>query len=302
MKKLYGITVAMVTPFTADDKVDYKALEGITNMLIEKGVDCLYPCGTTGEMLRLTVEERKKIAETIVKTADHRVTVFIHCGCMRQDDTIELIKHARKIGADGAGIVSPQYFHASDYELSQYFINVAKEVPDFPIYLYNIPQCAANDLKPEMIKDVLKEAKNIVGIKYSWADIGRTIDYLAINNYDFSVLHGMDRALVSFLATGCDGCVSGISCVFPEPFVKTYQLYKQGKIEEAQKLQRICVKFVDALKGGANMSYFKEALTLRGLTGGHMRAPQLDISVEEIMRMKVQLEQLCKQAGIALVL
>ena len=80
MKKLYGVITAMTTPFTADNKVDVAALEAQTEYLIQKGVQCLYPCGTTGEMYLMSAEERELVAETVVKKAAGRVTVFIHVG------------------------------------------------------------------------------------------------------------------------------------------------------------------------------------------------------------------------------
>ena len=142
MKELFGVTTAMVTPIDENNEVDYEAVRQLTEMLIDKGVNCLYPCGTTGEMLRLTVDERKKIAETVVEMAAGRVNVFIHCGCMRQEDTIELVKHAKTVGADGAGIVTPAFFGVNDEEMKQYYLAVGESVKDFPLYLYNIPQCA----------------------------------------------------------------------------------------------------------------------------------------------------------------
>lgn len=300
MKELYGITVAMVTPFTEDNTVDYAGVTQLTRMLVEKGVNCLYPCGTTGEMFRMSVEERKKVAKTVVDTAAHKVTVFIHCGAMNQEDTIELVKYSQEIGADGAGIVTPVFFGANDRELEEYYVAVANAAPDFPIYLYNIPQCASNDLKASVAQKIASRCKNIVGIKYSFADINRTIDYTNINNGEFSVLHGCDRALVSMLATGCKGTVSGISCVFPEPFVATYAAYCNGDLALAQKLQKTCVKLVDALLGGSNMSYFKEALKMRGIAGGLMRKPQLDLTTEEVADLREKLEGICAEAGITI--
>ena len=80
MKHLYGVTTAMVTPFTKTGEVDLEKVVSLTEFLISKGVHCLYPLGTTGEMLRLSVKERKQVAETVVKQAANRVTVFIHVG------------------------------------------------------------------------------------------------------------------------------------------------------------------------------------------------------------------------------
>lgn len=300
MKKLYGVTVAMVTPFTADNQVDYDAITQLSKMLISKGVSCLYPCGTTGEMMRLSVEERKKIAETIVKAAEGKVPVFIHCGAMNQEDTITLVKYAKECGADGAGVVTPIFFGQSERELEEYFVAAASSVEDFPIYLYNIPQCAANDLPVSVVNKVVERCKNVVGIKYSYADINRTTDYTNVNGGEFSVLHGCDRAMTAMLALGCDGTVSGIAGVFPEPFVAAYNAYVAGDMKKAQQLQKICVKFCDALKCGSNMSYFKEALKMRGIAAGHMRKPQLDILEDEIASLKKTLEDICAEAGISL--
>ena len=148
MKKLFGVTTAMTTLFTADGAPNVQAMRELTDFLIEKGVNCLYPLGTTGEMLRMTVEERKLVAKTVVEQAAGRCTVFIHVGAMRQEDAIELAKHAYEIGADGIGVVSPQFFGANDREIEEFYVAVAGSVPqDYPVYLYNIPQCAANDIK-----------------------------------------------------------------------------------------------------------------------------------------------------------
>ena len=299
MKKLYGVTVAMTTPFTESDRVDVSALQEQTNMLIEKGVSCLYPCGTTGEMLRLSTDERMVVAETIVQAAAGRVPVFIHAGCMRQDDTIGLARHAQEIGADGIGVITPQFFGCDPREMEEYFVTVAGSVrEDFPVYLYNLPQCSANDLSAQVAQKVAARAKNVIGIKYSFADVNRTMEYLTINDGDFSVLHGCDKVFGSMLVKGCDGTVSGCAGVFPEPFVAVYRAFESGDIKEITRLQKIAACFVNALKAGGNMSYFKEALKLRGLGGGHMRAPQLDIPEPEISALKDELTALCKRYGI----
>jgi dihydrodipicolinate synthase/N-acetylneuraminate lyase len=300
MKELYGITVAMVTPFTEDNQVDYAGVKQLTRMLVDKGVNCLYPCGTTGEMFRMSMEERKKIAKTVVETTDHQVTVFIHCGAMNQEDTIKLVKYSRDIGADGAGVVTPVFFSVNDRELEEYYVAVADATPDFPVYLYNIPQCASNDIKVLVAQRIAARCNNVVGVKYSYADINRTIDYIGINNGTFSVLHGCDRALISMLAAGCKGTVSGISGVFPEPFVNAYAAYCGGDLALAQKHQKNCVKLVDALQGGSNMSYFKEALKMRGIAGGFMRKPQLDLPADEVARLHELLEGICEDAGITI--
>ncbi|WP_209125204.1 dihydrodipicolinate synthase family protein [Alkalihalobacillus sp. BA299] len=293
MKKLYGVTTAMITPFNQDGKVDVEAIKSHTEFLISKGVNCLYPLGTTGEMLRLSVEERKLVASTVVEAARNRVTVFIHVGAMNQEDTISLAKHAHEIGADGIGIVTPIFFSANDRELEEYFVTVSSNVPsDFPIYLYSIPQCAANDITPEVAQKIAGRCENVIGIKYSYPDFLRVGEYLRINNGNFSVLPGADRLFLSALAMGCDGVVSGVSSVYPEPFVNVYSAYIEQKLDEAREAQVIAVQYCETLKNGSNMSYFKEALKLRGINAGFMRAPQLDLTDSEIEALDQQLKRL----------
>jgi len=301
MKTLFGVTVAMVTPFKKNGEVDYEAIRQLTNYLIKKGVNCLYPCGTTGEMLRLSLSERKKIAETVVKTAAGKVTVFVHTGAATEEDTIELTQHAQKIGADGVGVVTPQFFSVNDEEMEEYYVSIGKSVKNtFPIYLYNIPQCAGNDLKTETILKITRRCENVIGVKYSYADMSRTLEYIHINNGNFSVLHGCDKLFLSLLLMGCDGTVSGCANVFPEPFVNTYKAYMNMDIAGARKWQEICVKCVDKLYAGVNMSYFKEGLKIRGLNGGFMRKPQLDIESKKLETLKKDIICICKEAKLPL--
>ncbi|MDN5334030.1 dihydrodipicolinate synthase family protein [Sphaerochaeta halotolerans] len=290
MKKLYGLTTAMITAFRSDGSVDIPKMKELTRFQIERGAHCLYPCGTTGEMYLLSEEERKSVAEAVVEEAASRATVFIHVGAMHQDETIRLAQHAEKIGADGVGVVTPSYFHLSDRELIAYFVMVAKSVsPDFPVYLYNIPQCAGNDLKADVIAEIRKQATNVIGVKYSFADFVRTNEYVALGN-GFSVVIGADILFLPGLAMGCTGTVSGVASAYPEPFVAIYKAFQEGDIEKARELQAFGIEIANILKNGSNMSYFKTALAHRGLPAGSMRAPLLDITEEEKKNLIVQLE------------
>lgn len=303
MKRLYGVTTAMVTPFDENGKVRLDLVANLTEFLISKGVHCLYPLGTTGEMLRLSVEERKAVAETVVKQANGRVTVYIHVGAMNESETIALAKHAYEIGADGIGVVTPVFFGANDRELEAYYVKVARSVPeDFPMYLYSIPQCASNDISPELAQRIADQCKNVVGLKYSFPDFLRVNEYLTVNDGAFSVVPGADRLFLPALAMGCDGVVSGVSSVYPEPFVAVYEAFRQNDIDRARKLQRLAIKYCEAVKSGSNMSYFKEALKIRGLDAGVMKAPQLDIPADEINRLREILGRLDQEAKEQLLL
>ena len=291
MKKMYGVVTAMTTPFDGNDMVDVDALKEQVDFLIGKGVNCLYPCGTTGEMLNMTCEERELTAETVVKAAAGRAVVYIHVGTQTLRDTVRLARHAEKIGADGIGVVTPGFFAIKDKAMVQYFCDVSKSVSDdFPIYLYCIPQCAANDLKPEVVEEIVKGTKNIIGIKYSYADCIRLKEYLNINHGKFSVLFGPDRLFLPAMVMGCDGTVSGCSGPMPEHFVEIYHAYMEGNIEKAREEQKIATEICEVLQNGSDMGIFKAALEMRGINSGHMRSPLIDLDYDEKVRLKKSLE------------
>ena len=282
MKMMYGVVVPMTTPFNESGHVDIKALEEEIDFLIEKGVHGLYPCGTTGEMLLMDLSERELVAETVVKRAAGRVTVYIQCGAIATRDTLRLARHAKKIGADGIGIVTPPFFGISEKAMIGYYTTIAKSLPDdFPIYLYNIPQCSANDIMPNVCKVLAETCPNIIGIKYSGSDLNRIFDYLRIKEYGFSVLVGADKHFLSSMVDGCKGTVSGCAGIFPEVFVDIYNTYQTGDIDKALQLQRKANRVIEILKNGCDLSIFKEALKMRGLKSGYVRAPLMNISEAE---------------------
>lgn len=118
MKKLYGVVTAMVTPFHEDESVKTEAIRQHVDFLIERGVNCLYPLGTTGEMMLMDVEERKLAAKTVVDQCAGRIPVFIHVGAMKTKDACELARHAHEIGADGIGAVSPAFYGKNSHYIA----------------------------------------------------------------------------------------------------------------------------------------------------------------------------------------
>lgn len=299
MKKLYGVTVALITPISEmDGNVDYRALSILVETLIQKGVNCIYCCGTDAEMYHLTLEERKKIAETVVQIAHQRVVVYVHCGAMMENETLELAHHAEMIGADGIGVVTPSYFPTNDIELEQYYVKVAHSVNhDFPVYIYNIPQLAVNDIQPDVVQKIANQCPNVVGIKYNYPNINQTFDYTLVNHATFSVLQGDDRVLPAWLALGCVGTVAGSANVFPEPLVASYRAFENGNLKESLAYARIAAEYVDALQGD-NIAYFKEGLRIRGLNVGTMRRPLLGLNPQQKKELENKLQEISRKYGL----
>jgi len=279
MKLMYGVINAMTTPFNEDGSIDTESLKRQVDFQIEKGTNCLYPLGTTGEMYLLSVEERKLVAETVIKQAAHRCIVYVHVGAMTTADAVELAKHAKAAGADGIGAVTPSFFGASDRALMEYYKAIANAVgPDFPLYLYSIPQCSTNDISPALAAKIAEECPNVVGIKYSYPDMVRILNYINIKDGKFSVLVGPDRLFLAALVSGAQGCVSGCAGPMPEAFAAVYKAYKDGDLLKARDLQRKANRIIDILKAGADMGIFKEVLRRRGVVkNALMRRPLLEM-------------------------
>ena len=294
MKKLYGVTVPLVTPFTEADKIDTKSLEALTEYLIEKGVQCLYPVGTTGEMMYLTVEERKAVAETVVQKNGGRSVVYVQVGAWNLTDTLELASHAVKIGADGIGVVTPTFFKLTDKELLNYYRAVSESVPkDFPIYLYGIPQCAVNDITVKLADELAGRYPNIIGIKYSFNDMSRIQQFMTLKQERFSVLCGPDDLFAVTCFAGGDGTVSGNANVIPEQYENLWKAILDRNVDQAVKLQRRINRLNQVLSCTQNIARYKVMLQYRGiLSSTVMRAPLERLSASEAKTMIQQMEEL----------
>ena len=292
MKKMYGVNTPLSCPMTKDGEVDYEGLKNLCNFLVEKGIHGLYPNGSTGEMIYLTLEERKKILEVTVETVHGRANVFAMVGANNTRDTIELAQHAEKVGADGIGVVTPFYFKLDEQELIQFFVDVATSVsPDFPVYLYGIPQLAVNDITPAVAEKIVKKCPNVVGVKYSYPDMIRMLQFLDVNDGNFSVLTGPEDLFYALLASGGDGVISGSSNVIPEHFVAIYDAFKAGDYSLAAKLQAKTNRVLAVLNGPNHMSHYKVGMRHRGIIeNAKMRRPLREITPEEEQQLLSGLE------------
>jgi 4-hydroxy-tetrahydrodipicolinate synthase len=213
---------------------------------------------------------------------------------MSQAEVLELAAHAIEAGADGIGAVTPAYFAANPREITEFYNALASSVPqDYPVYLYSIPQLAVNDLPTSIVTGLAERWPNIVGIKYSWADFRRTAEYTRVRGGNFSVMHGADALLPAIMSLGCDGTVSGVSSVYPEPFVAMYEAIMQNDWKTALFHQRFADDYANALRNGGNMAYFKAGLQYRGIIERYrMRAPQLSLTQSETEALYLQLKEL----------
>ncbi|HPT82747.1 MAG TPA: dihydrodipicolinate synthase family protein [Limnochordia bacterium] len=290
--RLKGIVVPIVTPFDEAGHVDTEALKNLCEFLIEKGVHGLYPCGTTGEAVLLTTEERKLIAKVVVEQTGGRIPVFVHVGAATTGEAVELAKHAVEIGADGIAAVTPFYFGYSQEALIQYYEEILAVVPaDYPVYLYNIPGCTGNDLLPKSVQYLAEKYPNIIGIKNSMPDLIRAMEYIECRE-NFSVVLGNDLLIAPGVLVGCDGAVSGNAQVAPELFVKLYEAAAAKDVETAVELQKKATLVAKLLRNGGDLSLFKYGLAHRGVPVGDVRAPLKKVDPQEAAEIMAKIDEL----------
>ena len=265
----------------------------MTDHLIERKITCLYPCGTTGEMMYLTVEERKHVAETVVRQADGRVPVFIQVGAWNQKDTIELARHACEIGADGIGVVTPVFYKIDDEGLIRFFTEVAGSVPaDFPVYLYGIKQNAVNDINPLICTRVVERCPNVIGAKYSYPDMTMMQELMNVNDGQFKVLAGPDHLFTALCSMGGAGVVSGNANAIPEHYAAIWKAIGEGDFHKAARLQKRTNDLNSILCRVNNISAYKVVLKKeKVIRCSSMRAPLTALTEEQETELMKELEK-----------
>lgn len=283
MERMKGIVIPLVTPFTDEDTIDVASLERLVDHCIEGGMTSLYPCGTTGEMMYMSVAERKQVAEVVVKHAAGRIPVYVHVGAWNQADTIELAKHAVEIGAQGIGVVTPSFYSISDKGLVDYYVAVANSVPeDFPVYMYGIKQNAINDLNKNVCQQVADKCKNVMGVKYSFPDMTRLQELMTVNNGEFDVLVGPDHLFEAVCAVGGKGVVSGNAMIVREHYAAIWDAIQKKDYDLATKLQRRTNVLNATMCAINNIAAYKVILKNEGvLATTNMRRPMENLTPEQ---------------------
>jgi 4-hydroxy-tetrahydrodipicolinate synthase len=251
------------------------------DFLIGAGVHGLFICGTTGEGALLSMDERMRVTEWTVRQVAGRVPVIVQAGAMTTAHAVALATHAVSAGANAIAVLTP-YFYPMDQEaMFQYFQTVATSAPALPVYLYNIPSFARNEISPDLVVRLRKACPNIAGIKHSDANLVRLQEYLAAGGEGFGVLAGADAVAVSALAAGAAGCVSGNASAVPEVSLALYQAVRRGDLAAARQQQQVLHEVRALLGDGHSLASFKAALRHRGLPVGGVRAPHRALTAEE---------------------
>jgi 4-hydroxy-tetrahydrodipicolinate synthase len=282
-----GILTPNLTPFLDDGRINEGELRRMVNWLIEKGVSGLYPNGSTGEFIRLSFEERKRVIQIVVEENRGRLPILAGAAESNLAMILEACRTYADLGCVAVSITGPYYYKVSQESIEHFFRELAKRSP-IDIVLYNIPQYS-NEISVPVLTRLALDCPRIVGVKDSSRDFPRflsTLNAIKPQRPDFTCLIGCEEILFPALLMGADGGTIASSGVVPEAIMKLYNEFRAGNWEEAKRIQFRLLDLIDAMLSGLNFpDGFRAGMTLRGFalgSGRQLLSPKEQMGLDNI--------------------
>jgi 4-hydroxy-tetrahydrodipicolinate synthase len=271
-----GAGVAIVTPFTKTNEVDFEKLGELIEYQIAEGTDSIIICGTTGEASTLSHEEHLECIRYAVDKVAKRVPVIAGTGSNATDTAIYLSQEAERYGADALLLVTPYYNKATQKGLIAHFTEVANSVK-IPIILYNVPGRTGCNLTPQTVATLFKNVDNIVGIKEASGNIAQVAEIMQLTDGQIDMYSGCDEMIVPILSLGGLGVISVLSNIAPRETHNIVMKFLEGDVVGSRELQLKYLPLINALFSEVNPIPVKKAVNLMGFHVGHLRMPLTEI-------------------------
>lgn len=269
----HGILAVIVTPFTADGAVDEAGYRKVVEFVIEAGCHGVISAGSTGEFYLMDDDERARVFEIAVDQAAGRVPVIACPSAMRTENVVSLTRRAADAGCAGIMSLTPIYITLSDAEIKEFYRRLDGE-GGLPIMLYNSPKLVNNNLPAPLVAE-LNELDNVVAIKDTTWDIYTTMALVKDCGPGLRVFIGLEDLLLPALSFGASGAVAMMPQVVGSLSVDLYDAALAGERDRAKALHEKMQRAYDIFAVGSPYIGIKEAMNLRGLSGGHSRPPML---------------------------
>jgi dihydrodipicolinate synthase/N-acetylneuraminate lyase len=265
------LIVAAATPLTAGGAaLDEAAIWPMVAFLVERGADGIFACGTTGEGILLSGDERRRAA--VVFRAALRGNLFVHCGAQTTAETASLAAHAAEIGADAVAVIPPPYFPLDIPALSAHLLAAADACAPLPFYIYCFTARSGYPVAIEVIDRVRQNASNLAGLKVSESPFERVRPYLDLG---LPVFVGSEPLIPTAMGHGARGAVSGLAAAFPE-------VVRAALDRPTAEAEATLGNLRSAMEAQPFIASVKHVLARRGLpVHPHMRAPLRPLSADE---------------------
>ncbi|MCL1993683.1 MAG: dihydrodipicolinate synthase family protein [Spirochaetes bacterium] len=287
-----GIIPPIITPITADEKIDEGALREQINFMIEGGIDGILAFGSNGEFYMLEEEEMPEILKIIMDETKGRIPVYMGIGAIRTSKCVRLAKLGIKHGASGVSVLQPMFLKPSDDELHDHFKTIACAVPDVPVLLYNNPGRTGYPIPQAVVEKLAHTVSNIVGMKDSSGDMTETMEFIRRNkDVGFKVLAGKDTLIYSSLDIGAVGAVCTTANYMPELVCSIYRKFIQGDKAAALEAQFKLNPIRLAMDKSSFPVATKDYANLRGRKAGAPYLPNKCSPPAQMENLRMELEK-----------
>lgn len=279
-----GLGVALVTPFTTEGEVDYKALKRLVEYLIQNGADFLCILATTGETPCLSSDEKNQIKQLVIDVNRGRVPILIGCGGNNTRAVVEELKTTDWTGIDGILSVCPYYNKPSQEGLYQHFKAIAEASP-LPVVLYNVPGRTGINMKSETTVRLANDCENIVAIKEASGSLEQVDEIIKNKPERFDVISGDDALTFSMVASGAAGSISVIGNALPREVSRMIRLEFKGEYEGARTIHHRFTELYSLLFVDGNPAGVKALLHEMGFIENVLRLPLVPTRITTLQKM-----------------
>lgn len=272
-----GLGIAMVTPFNADGKIDFKGLEKLTNHLISGGVNYLVVQGTTGENVTLSNDEKEEVIRFVIEVGKGRVPIVLGVGGSNTSEICSKLSGLNTNGISGILSVSPYYNKPTQEGIYQHFKAVLGSTK-LPVILYNVPGRTGSNMAVSTTLRIANDCKNAVAIKEASGNVEQIMQIIKDKPKGFQVISGDDGITLPLIAAGASGVISVIGNAFPSQFSKLVNAALVGNFNEARLIHYQLFDVYNALFEEGNPGGVKEILQYLNICSNHMRLPLVPVS------------------------
>ncbi len=260
-----GAGVAIVTPFNADESINYDKLDELIDYHCENGTDSIIICGTTGESATMTEEEHMECVKFAIDRAKGRIPVIAGTGSNCTKTAVDMSKEAAQYGADGLLLVTPYYNKATQAGLIAHYTAVAKEAKA-PIIMYSVASRTGCNIEPATVAELVKNVDNIVGVKEASGNISQVAKIMSLTDGNIDLYSGNDDQIVPLLSLGAKGVISVLSNVAPKETHDICERFFAGDVAGSAALQLKAIPLCEKLFCEVNPIPVKKAMKLMGMT------------------------------------
>ena len=276
---LRGCATALVTPFRKDGSIDDECFKSLVERQIKNGVKLLVPCGTTGESVTMSEEERLRVIRmTVEVAAPLKAKVIAGTGSNNTAATIDFTRKAREAGADAALVVAPYYNKPTQDGLFAHFAEIAKSVKKFPLMLYNVPGRTASNISAETTLKLAEKFENIVATKEASGSFSQIMEIIQNRPKNFRVFSGDDATTLPLISIGADGLVSVCSNEIPKETARMVENALKGAWTSARKIHYQILDLMEANFIEASPAPCKFVMSEMNLLEENLRLPLVPVT------------------------